>query len=786
MSLESQLQAELGTAYTIDRELTGGGMSRVFVATEVALGRKVVVKVLHPELAAGVTAERFSREIQLAARLQQANIVPLLSAGTTGDLPFYTMPFVDGLSLRQRLVERSALPIGEAIGVLRDVARALAYAHDAGVVHRDIKPENILLSGGAAVVTDFGIAKAITVSRTQSNTTTLTQAGVGVGTPAYMAPEQAAGDPAVDHRADIYAFGCVAYELLTGQPAFRGRVHELISAHMTQTPAPVRSVRPGVPPVLAVLVERCLEKSPDRRPQHARELVEALETVATPAQFSIGAFSFLARRGIVLTAVITVSIALIAYLLATRLGTGAAATSERSIAVIPLVNVGGDSAQDYLADGVSDELATAVGKLPGVHLAARSAAYRFRGQRDVDVRKLGKTLQVNYVVQGTLRRLGDSLRISAQLTDAASGKELWAGTFDRTTKDVFRTQNEIRDSLSTALRIRSRTNAAPRAETQGTASTEAYDLYLRAEFDMQHRRVSQAVDMFEQAIARDTGFARAYAGLSQALDLMPYFEGTPFSAVEQRIMTAANHALARDSTLAEPHMALGLAYTLAWRWNESKTEFERAIAVDPNDLQSHFQFGRMLYYVGDDERALAEWQRARAIDPFFALASIWPAQLLAFTGRTAEGVAETGRAIAYDSSAAVILQLAARVYLAAGDTLKARAASDRTPDIPPWIGMKGYISAMTGDRATAMKILRLLESASPRPWFGNSSIGFMYLGLGDTSRALAAFERATDAHEIWPAYNRVRDPMFDPLRGSARWAALVRRVGLGAVPGAIR
>ena len=202
MSLREQLQAVLGTTYTIDRELAGGGMSRVFVATEVALGRQVVVKVLHPELAAEVTAERFAREIQLVARLQQANIVPLLTTGHTGELPFYTMPFVQGHSLRQRLAESGPLPISEVIGILRDVARALAYAHDAGVVHRDIKPENVLLSGGAAVVTDFGIAKAVTMSRTQPGAATITQAGAGVGTPAYMAPEQAAGDPTVDHRAD--------------------------------------------------------------------------------------------------------------------------------------------------------------------------------------------------------------------------------------------------------------------------------------------------------------------------------------------------------------------------------------------------------------------------------------------------------------------------------------------------------------------------------------------------------------------------------------------------------
>ena len=288
--LHDQLQTTLGSAYALTHELGGGGMSRVFLAREAALERDVVVKVLSPDLAAGVSAERFTREIKLAASLQQANIVPLLAAGESDGLPYYTMPFVDGLSLRARLERNGALPTGEAISVLRDVARALAYAHEHGVVHRDIKPENILLSGDAAVVTDFGIAKALSASRTVAPGGTLTQVGTSIGTPQYMAPEQAAGDPATDHRADLYALGCIAYEMLTGGAPFAGRpVHQLHAAHLTETPSPVQQTRPDVPRALAQLVARCLEKDPARRPQSAREVLAALDEVGPGSTTGSGA-----------------------------------------------------------------------------------------------------------------------------------------------------------------------------------------------------------------------------------------------------------------------------------------------------------------------------------------------------------------------------------------------------------------------------------------------------------------------------------------------------------------
>jgi tetratricopeptide (TPR) repeat protein/tRNA A-37 threonylcarbamoyl transferase component Bud32 len=282
VDIRSQLQSTLSGSYTLERELGGGGMSRVFVADELRLKRKVVVKVLSPELAQGISAERFEREIQLAASLQQANIVPVLNAGESAGLPFYTMPFVEGESLRARL-GRGPISITEAASVLRDVARALAYAHERGVVHRDIKPDNVLLSGGTAVVTDFGIAKAISASRTDSGAgATLTQLGTSIGTPAYISPEQAAGDPEVDHRADIYSFGCMAYELLAGRPPFVARTPQrLLGAHMSEAPQPVSELRSDTPAALAAMVMRCLEKEADSRPQTAVELFPALETTQT-------------------------------------------------------------------------------------------------------------------------------------------------------------------------------------------------------------------------------------------------------------------------------------------------------------------------------------------------------------------------------------------------------------------------------------------------------------------------------------------------------------------------
>jgi TolB-like protein/tRNA A-37 threonylcarbamoyl transferase component Bud32 len=789
MNLRDQLQAALGSAYVIDRELTGGGMSRVFVATETAFGRQVVVKVLHPELAAEVTSERFAREIQVVAKLQQANIVPLLTAGHTGEVPFYTMPFVEGRSLRERMAAGTQMPMVDVIGILRDVARALAYAHDAGVMHRDIKPENILVSGGAAVVTDFGIAKAVTASRTQPGTT-ITHAGAGIGTPAYMAPEQAAGDPTTDHRADIYAFGCLAYELLAGRPPFSDTtVHELVAAHMMKTPVSVSALRADTPPRLADIVMQCLAKQPTQRPQHARELLEALEASArasAAARRSPG--DAIASSKIPWIAATALLVAIVAYIGLQKGGSlGESGSAIPALAVLPFANAGGDSTQDYLADGISDELATSIGKIPGVRLASRSGAYRYQGRRDIDVREVGQALGVRYVVQGTVRRAGDQLRISAQLTDAESGVEIWSDNFNRSAQDVFKTQDDITAAIASALPGRSASRSAAGGATgHGTSDVEAYNLYLRGEFALRARRVREAAQLFEQAIARDANFARAWAGLSHASALGPYFTSVPIDSANRAVDAATERALQLDSTLAEAYMARGMARMAAWKWDEARAAFGKAMTVDPNDVQSFFQAGRFFYYVGEDSSAAAAWNRAKAIDPFSALAVGWHAQLAGIIGSSAEATREVARALEYDSTAFVISQLGARVYLRAGDNAKAQFYARKLPPIAPWDGMAAYVLGSAGDRPAAQAIVRKLESAPQTPWFGNYALAMGHMGLGDTAKTLTYLERATDAREIWATYNRVQDSMWDPVRKSTRWLALMKRVGLDAVPGAIR
>ncbi|MGI9077832.1 MAG: protein kinase domain-containing protein, partial [Gemmatimonadaceae bacterium] len=618
--LRDQLQATLGSTYRLERELGGGGMSRVFVADETALGRKVVVKVLAPELSAGVSAERFTREIRLAAQLQHPNIVPLHVAGIAAGLPYYTMPLVEGLSLRSRLTNKEGLPATECTHVLRDVARALSYAHEHGVVHRDIKPENVLLSGDAAVVTDFGIAKAVTAATTLPRADTLTQLGTGVGTPAYMAPEQASGDPATDHRADIYSLGCLGYELLTGKPPFADQeLHRLTIAHAVEVPVPIGPGRPDVPRQLADLVMQCLEKNPNARPQSAREILGRLDSVGTPALQNRRPAGTASR----IRMAIGIGVAVVAVLLAAGFavkmrGRDQAMTpggDVRSLAVLPFENVGGDTANTYFADGMADELTVALAKLPTLRVAARSSAYAFKGKR-ADVREVARALDVGAVLEGTVRRAGERLRVSAQLTSAADGLVMWSESYEREGSDIFAVQDDIAKAIATALRVKFDTGLPVRPGTpQGTENLEAYDLFLRGQYFQRGPGVRRAVEYFEQAIRKDPAFARAHAGLGAALGLVPFYVDAPVQPAVTQATRAAERAVALDSMLADGYAALGRAYTLASRWEEGNAAFRRAIALDPNYALAHSWYGHNLLGMGRAAEAAEEMRIAARLDP---------------------------------------------------------------------------------------------------------------------------------------------------------------------------
>jgi eukaryotic-like serine/threonine-protein kinase len=777
--LQARLQSSLA-GYSIERELGGGGMARVFTAVETSLGRTVVIKVLSPELAAGVSSKRFAREIRLVASLQQANIVPVLASGEVDGLPYYTMPFVEGLALRDRLNAGGALPLPEVVGILRDVARALAYAHERGVVHRDIKPENILLSGDAAVVADFGIAKAISDARaadSTDHTTTVTQAGTVIGTPAYMAPEQIAADPGIDHRADIYSFGCVAYELLAGTTPFASRAGHQMLAHISERPVPVAEKRVDCPAPMAQLVMQCLEKDPATRPQSARDLLRALDGATSSAAFPPFIRHLTRPRG---AAVLATATAIIAIAVVTARD---GAARELSVAVLPFATVGVDSAQ-YVADGLADELATSLGKVQGIRVVSRTLSYRYTG-RDVDAGEVGRTLSADYVLYGNVRRIGEQLRVSAQLTSAEDNREYWSESYRRDSSNVFEMQTEITRAIATALRARLEPGSADSTvavtASSGTTDAQAYDLYLRGRYALARRAqgVRQAIDRFEDAIARDSNFARAHAGLAVALELLPYFSGVRAQDVRERAMASARRALALDSTLSEAYTALGLAFEHAYEWRAAEEAHRRAVALDPNDASARIQYGRLLHYTGRLLDARDQFERARILDPYSAVASGWHGHLLSLTGRNREGIAEITRALEIDSLNPPVLFMATQAHLDEGDTAAARTFADRLAlHVPSWQVPAAHLHALLGNREPGLRLVRTIggggtdQGDRPRIFFT------LLMALGDTARAIDEMERLTAAGEFWPVYVSLSEPVFDPVRRNARFAAVVRRVGL--------
>lgn len=501
-----RLQSALADRYRLERELGGGGMSRVYLATERALGRAVVIKVVAPELLAGLSAERFAREVRLAARLQQANVVPLLHAGDADGMPYYTMPYVEGLSLRARL-EQGAVSPGEAIHILRDVARALAYAHSQGVVHRDIKPENVLLSGGAAMVTDFGIAKALTVSRTTdegSRAITLTQAGGSPGTPAYMAPEQAAGD-AVDQRTDLYAWGVVAYELLTGKHPFAGRntAHQIIAAHLGETPAPLETRARGIPAPLATMVMKCLAKNPTDRPATAGELLAALDQ-GGPVSRSWGRTAGIGALGVA-------ALAIAGYVILRPSRTDVLLEPKR-VVVATFENKSGDPSLDPLGAMASDWIArglvgTGLVDVGGTaaDLAARGVTTAGGGQ--AALQSLARNANAGLVISGAYYRQGDSVLFQADFTDANARKLIQtvgpvAARSAAPLDGVERLKQQVIGSLGPLVDERL---ASLGPELSRPPSLEAYREFLAGQ-DLFYKDEAAAVVHFTRAAATDSNY----------------------------------------------------------------------------------------------------------------------------------------------------------------------------------------------------------------------------------------------------------------------------------------
>jgi serine/threonine-protein kinase len=622
-------------------------MSRVFVADEIALGRKVVIKVLPLETAAHLSVERFKREITLAARLQHPHIVPLLSAGESGGVPYFAMPFVTGESLRVRLAGGGELPVNDAIRILREIASALVCAHEAGIVHRDIKPENILLSRGSAMVTDFGVAKALDAAAAQDGSNDLTGVGMTLGTPAYMSPEQAAASPTIDARSDIYSFGVMAYEIFGGRTPFTGRsAQATLAAHMIETPEPLGKLRTTVPPAVASLVMKCLEKRPADRPQTAAEMMTVLD--ASAGSFGeIGASREKKKSlyrtvsvGVLLAAVIA-----IVFVIASR-RTSQTVEPERSVAVMPLTN--GDSATEYLSTGIADEVRSQLTMQgQGLRVMSGSSSNAFRGQ-PIEAAVVGKRLHVSYVVLGEMRRSHGAVHVTAELVNTADGIAAWNGAFDRRESDVSSLADSITRAIVRALKGSPSGAVAGVSGPAGTSNPAAYDLYLRARYLADKRGASElvlATKLAQQAIDLDPKFARAYAELGIATGLLSAYTDTDTRVLAARAVRAEERAIELDSTLADAWAARGFWLQITLRWDEAERSLRHAIALDPGYTLGHKWLGQVLATLGRSDEAIEECRIATQLDPL--LATTWDtyAKVLYMAGKDSAAFDAASRAL---------------------------------------------------------------------------------------------------------------------------------------------
>jgi serine/threonine-protein kinase len=785
-----RLQVALADSYRIERQLGRGGMATVFLAHDLRHDRPVALKVLHPDLAQALGPDRFLREIRLCARLQHPHILVVHDSGGADGLLWFTMPFIDGETLRERLQREHQLPLEDALRITREVADALHYAHQHGVIHRDIKPENILLSGAHALVADFGVARALSAESEER----LTETGITLGTPQYMSPEQAMAQRDVDQRTDVYALGCVLYEMLVGEPPYTGRTAQAIIAKRLADPVPpVRTVR-DVPLALEQAVNKALARSPADRFSTTAEFAAALQpdtwrtgtgtstdTAAMPA-----APTPRARPRIGLPVVIGLALVLLAvagYALLHRKGPPGAAPVV-SAAVLPFVDLSPGKDQEYFSDGLTEELITALSQVPGIRVAARTSSFQFKGQSP-DVHEIGRKLDVGTVIEGSVRKSGNRLRVSTQLINVKDGYQLWSESYDRDLTDVFAVQEDVARSIVAALRVRLAPAHDSALAVRPTRDLAAYDLYLKGRFAWNQRNgpaLLEAVRYLEQAVARDSTFARAWAALADAYILVgPYAGGSPADGW-RNAQAAARTALALDSTSAEAYTALGYGNMIyAWNWPVAEQNFKRAIAADSSYPTGHHWYGDFLAGRGRFDESLAEMTRAHQLDPLSLQIGIERGWLLYVMHRYDEAEASIRQVLELDPNYAQANYRLGLVRIQQRRYPEAIASIKRSIDLgtfyPYAAAGLAYAYAASGDRAAAMSIIEDLKRRSAKELVPPIHIAIAYAGLGDVTKGLEWLNRGIDEHDTYIPENFF-DPLLDPLRKDPRFGSVLARMGL--------
>ena len=778
-----QLNAALAGRYRLERELGEGGMATVYLARDLRHDRQVAVKVLKPELAAVLGAERFLREIQVTANLQHPHILPLYDSGTADGVLFYVMPLVRGQSLRERLTREKQLPVDETVRIIRQVAGALEYAHRQGIIHRDIKPENILLQDGEALLSDFGIALAVS----EAGAGRLTGTGLSIGTAQYMSPEQATAERDLDARSDIYSLGAVAYEMLAGEPPVTGPTARAILAKMlTERPTSLRVVRDAVPEGAEVAVMRALAKAPIDRFGTAREFAEAL-TAAPPTPVAAGSRSSSRSRWAVAGLALLV-VAGYALVRSGVLGTGGAAgdaggSQIRSIAVLPLDNYSGDPTQDYFAEGITDELTAKLASISELRVISRGSAMQFGGRNRPPAPEIAKALNVDALIEGSVARSGDRVRITAQLIDARADRHLWARSFERNSGDVLALQAELASAIAGEINVHLTEQETSRFAATRAVDPQAYDAYLRGRYFFNRpsdENLQKAITQFEEAVRLSPDFAPAWSGLSDAYLWAGYNEGVlTASEARPKAKEAAEQAVRLDPSSAEGHASLAtFKLFYEYDWAGAEQSYRRAFELNPSYGFAHDQFALALAFTGRDEESIEQSRLAAELDPLSPQVYVDASMVPLFQKDSARGRVLARKAAELDPTYFFPVMMEGWLELEFGRFREAIPYLERsaTMGAPPFVtAFLGYAYGAAGDRDKATATFDRLKEVSPGGRVVPFNLAVVHLGLGDHARALDYLEQALAADsQMMPWLGR--DAIFDPLRSEPRFKALLKRL----------
>ncbi len=770
----------LGDRFVVEREIGRGGMATVYLAHDRKHDRPVAIKVLRQEVAASVGADRFLREIRTAARLQHPHIMALHDSGESDGFLYYVMPYAAGETLRDRLNRERQLPLAEALRITRDVASALDHAHSNDIVHRDIKPDNIFLSGGHALVMDFGIARAFSQSAGEDS---ITFAGFAVGTPSYMSPEQGAAERTIDGRADVYALGCVLYEMLSGHPPFLGTTSQEVLARHSVDPVPrLRPSRPDVPEFVEGAICKAMEKAPVARFSTATAFANACELTdppraarrINPLLWALPAALFLAAVGFT---------SLRALRSQTDPAPSATAAAAPSVAVLAFKNIGRDSTNEALSDGMSEEIAATIGKIPGLRVKAPRSSFSLKTS-ELSIPEIGSALNVQYLVDGSLQKDGNRLRVRVALLAATNDSTLWTTEYDRPLGDVFAMQDEIARAIASELSVKLAPATSARLSRRSTGSAEAHELYLRGRFFFQRRdslSLRKAREYFQLAIGRDSSYALAYTGLSDTYSHSSAFGYSPPNRAMPIARGYVDRALALDSTLVEAHSSRAFIATVyEWDWPRAGREFREAVALDP--LHPSARLWRAWYLMAIDSVAagIREGEQALAIEPFLLLSNTRLVSFLYYGRRYREALQQAQKTLELDSTYFQIEIERARVLVELKRCDEALDALSRAPRLTGSMfqGVRGYTYARCGRRAEAVSELnRLLAESRAGIIVSHYSLAVVQAGLGNSDAALAELESAF-AERAFGMFLLKREPAFDALRGDERFTRLMRKVGL--------